>query len=88
MPSVKKVSYWAFQAASPAISGFGRDTEMFGELCRLQTHSFFSIGHSFAALAFVVSAPVNPLSAETGVENALRMTAARRCSSNQLVRTA
>jgi hypothetical protein len=52
---VKKVSFWAFQAADPAIAGFGRDVEMFSELCRLQTHTFFSIGHSFAALAFVVS---------------------------------
>ena len=27
---------------------------MFGELCKLQKRSFFSIGHSLAALAFVV----------------------------------
>jgi hypothetical protein len=32
----------------------GRDTEMFGEVCKLQKLSFFSIGHSLAALAFVV----------------------------------
>ena len=31
--------------------------EMFGEVCKLQNISFFSIGHSFAALAFVVSEP-------------------------------
>ncbi|OCR22699.1 hypothetical protein AFK24_23295 [Pseudomonas syringae] len=31
--------------------------EMFGEVCKLQKISFFSIGHSFAALAFVVSEP-------------------------------
>jgi hypothetical protein len=49
---MKKVSYWAFQAVSPAIARYGREAEMFGQLCRLQTHSFFSIGHSFAALAF------------------------------------
>ncbi|MEG5266603.1 hypothetical protein TRP66_20160 [Pseudomonas sp. JDS28PS106] len=28
--------------------------EMFGELCKLQKSGFFSIGHSLAALAFVV----------------------------------
>ncbi|MGH8418885.1 MAG: hypothetical protein ACRER8_16640 [Pseudomonas sp.] len=52
MPTMKKVSYWAFQAISQANAGFDRDAEMFGQLCRLQTHSFFSIGHSLAALAF------------------------------------
>lgn len=31
--------------------------EMFGEVCKLQKLSFFSIGHSFAALAFIVSEP-------------------------------
>jgi hypothetical protein len=35
----------------------GRFAEMFGELSRLQKLSFFSIGHSLAALAFVVSGP-------------------------------
>jgi hypothetical protein len=49
---MKKVSFWAFRAASPVIAGIGREAEMFGQLCRLQIHSFFSIGHSFAALAF------------------------------------
>ncbi|WP_206361250.1 hypothetical protein, partial [Pseudomonas viridiflava] len=33
----------------------GQFAEMFGEVSRLQKLSFFSIGHSLAALAFVVS---------------------------------
>lgn len=36
---------------------YGQFSEMFGELSRLQKLSFFSIGHSLAALAFVVSGP-------------------------------
>jgi hypothetical protein len=51
-PTMKKVSYWAFHANGPVFVGSGREAEMFGQLCRLQSHSFFSIGHSFAALAF------------------------------------
>ncbi|EPJ89660.1 hypothetical protein CFII64_01036 [Pseudomonas sp. CFII64] len=35
----------------------GALAETFGEICKLQKSSFFSIGHSFAALAFVVSEP-------------------------------
>jgi hypothetical protein len=49
---MKKVSYWAFPPAGQANAGLDRDAEMFGQLCRLQIPSFFSIGHSFAALAF------------------------------------
>lgn len=52
---MKKVSFWAFLRADRVFSGLRYGAEMFGELCRLQTVIFFSIGHSFAALAFVVS---------------------------------
>jgi len=38
---------------------FADYTETFGEVCELQKLSFFSIGHSLAALAFVVSGPGN-----------------------------
>ena len=36
---------------------FAACTETFGEVCELQKLSFFSIGHSLAALAFVVCRP-------------------------------
>jgi len=36
---------------------FVASTETFGEVCELQKLSFFSIGHSLAALAFVVFRP-------------------------------
>jgi hypothetical protein len=49
---MKKVSYWTFHANGPVFSGAGREAEMFGQLCRLQSESFFSIGHSLTALAF------------------------------------
>lgn len=56
---------------------------MFGELCGLQKNTFFSIGHSFAALAFFVSG--------TGMlpERAVPHYAAlHACSSDLPVRTA
>jgi hypothetical protein len=52
---MKKVSFWATSRASQLDEGVGPHAEMFGELCGLQTSTFFSIGHSFAALAFFVS---------------------------------
>jgi hypothetical protein len=80
---MKKVSFWAFPAISQAIAGFAQNAEIFGEHCRLQTHRFFSIGHSFAALAFVVSG-----SGKLIERCAPRLAAIRTCSSNPKVRAA
>jgi len=80
---VKKVSFWASSHANQADSGLPRHVEMFGELCGLQKNIFFSIGHSFAALAFFVSG--------TGMlpERAVPHYAAlHACSSDLPVRTA
>jgi hypothetical protein len=86
---MKKVSYWAFHAISPAISGLRRKAEMFGQLCRLQTHTFFSIGHSFAALAFCRFSRRKTAERKKLAESAaLSKTAMCRCSSNLLVRAA
>jgi hypothetical protein len=49
---MKKVSFWATSRASQLERRVAGRFEMFGELCELQIHTFFSIGHSFAALAF------------------------------------
>jgi hypothetical protein len=86
---MKKVSFWAVRAASLAFAGLRHSAEMFGQLCRLQTLSFFSIGHSFAALAFVVSALRKPFARKKLAEgSALHKSQMCRCSSNLSVRTA
>jgi hypothetical protein len=46
---------WSVYPHGPLNMGFTGSVEMFSELCRLQSEVFFSIGHSFAAVAFVVS---------------------------------
>jgi len=56
---------------------------MFGDVSRLQINGFFSIGHSFPALAFVVSG-----SKTLADGKALRLHALRTCSSDLSVRTA
>ncbi len=83
MPTMKKVSFWATLRVDRVFSGFRCCTEMFGELFRLQTVMFFSIGHSFAALAFVVSG-VGNLPERTVPQ----LAAGHACSSDLLVRTA
>jgi hypothetical protein len=52
---MKKVSFWATSRINGPCAGVISQAEMFGELCGLQKNTFFSIGHSFAALAFFVS---------------------------------
>jgi hypothetical protein len=80
---MKKVSFWAAPSASQLDSRVARLSEMFGELCGLQTDTFFSIGHSFAALAFFF------FRAQKLPERAVPHYAAlHACSSDLLVRTA
>lgn len=80
---MKKVSFWAAFSASQLYVGVGQQAETFGELCGLQTITFFSIGHSFAALAFFFFR-IGKLP-----ERVVRHYAAlHACSSDPLVRTA
>lgn len=51
---------------------FAASTETFGEVCELQKLSFFSIGHSLAALAFVVFRPEKLADGFAMVENRRR----------------
>jgi hypothetical protein len=63
--------------------GFTGTDEMFSALCRLQLDVFFSIGHSFAAVAFVVSG-----SRKLEQIQVLQETAAHRCFASLRARTA
>jgi hypothetical protein len=54
---VKGFILGSFRRRTSLCTMFAAFTETFGEVCELQKLSFFSIGHSLTALAFVVFGP-------------------------------